>query len=104
METHLLNSAVSGRDIQTVLNSYTHRFNVSEPTVKRKDDAALSEEYYTLATDFYLRGWGRLFHFGVRRKGEDLKESLLRYEEHLAEKLKLKEWERCLDIGCGVGG
>jgi sterol 24-C-methyltransferase len=55
-------------------------------------------------TDFYLHGWGRLFHFGVSKKGEPLKDSLLQYETFLADKLQLKEGEKCLDIGCGVAG
>jgi sterol 24-C-methyltransferase len=94
----------SEKDIQAIINSYTHRFNISEPAKKQKDAAALSEEYYTLATDFYLQGWGRLFHFGVRRKGESLKASLLRYEQHLIDRIQLKTDEHCLDLGCGVGG
>jgi sterol 24-C-methyltransferase len=102
--THILRTAVAGGDTQAVVNSYTHRFNVTEPARKRADAAALSEEYYTLATDFYLQGWGKLFHFGVRRKGETLQESLIRYEKHLAKRLQLKASDKCLDIGCGVGG
>ena len=45
-----------------------------------------------------------MFHFGVRKKGESLEDSLLRHEMFLADKLKLKKGEKCLDIGCGVGG
>ena len=102
--THILSNAVSDGDINRVINSYSHRFDVIEPVVKAKEAATLSEEYYTLATDFYLQGWGRLFHFGVRRKTESLKSSQIRYEGYLAEKLKLKAGEQCLDLGCGVGG
>jgi sterol 24-C-methyltransferase len=101
---NLLSTAVDGGDIERVINSYSRRFEIYEPTKKQTDAAVLSDEYYTLATDFYLNGWGKLFHFGVRNRGEKLKASLLRYENYLAERIQLKAGEKCLDIGCGVGG
>lgn len=104
--THLLKTALPSNHVIGSVNHYTDNFNHRQidVTERIKDVARLSEEYYTLATDFYLHGWGRLFHFGVRRNGESLKRSLVRHEMFLAEKLKLHADETCLDLGCGVGG
>lgn len=60
--------------------------------------------YYDLATDFYLWGWGRSFHFAPRRRGESLRASLERFERRLTEPLGLRPGREALDLGCGVGG
>lgn len=60
--------------------------------------------YYDLATDFYLWGWGRSFHFAPRRKGESLSASLERFELRLTAPLDLRPGVEALDLGCGVGG
>jgi sterol 24-C-methyltransferase len=60
--------------------------------------------YYDLATDFYLWGWGRSFHFAPRRRGESLRESLERFELRLTAPLDLRPDCEALDLGCGVGG
>src|SRR5688572_12494609 len=93
-------------EIHSTFDRYSNRFDDKEPGAQNglKDNASLSSEYYTLATDFYLHGWGKMFHFGVRKKGQSLEDSLHRHEMFLAEKLSLKQGEKCLDIGCGVGG
>jgi len=102
----IIGTRISDEDVQTTVDRYSNRFvtKIEEPVQRLQDAAQLSAEYYALATDFYLYGWGRLFHFAMRKKGESLKDSLLRYEKLLVEKLQLKEGEKCLDIGCGVGG
>lgn len=102
----LKHTPAAGNDVQTTINRYSNRFDIDKSGAEErlKEAAQLSSEYYGLATDFYLHGWGRLFHFGVRKKGETLEGSLQRYEMFLAEKLQLKEGEKCLDMGCGVGG
>src|ERR1700722_18047056 len=74
------------------------------PVGNAKSNAEISKDYYAVATDFYLKGWGRRFHFGTRKKGQTLEESLIYNELYLADKLGLKQGETCLDIGCGVGG
>lgn len=68
------------------------------------DTAKISKDYYTVSTDFYLQGWGRMFHFGARKKGQTLEESLIYNEMYLAERLELKDGEKCLDVGSGVAG
>jgi len=69
-----------------------------------KSNAQISQDYYTVATDFYLNGWGRMFHFGTRKKGQTLEESQIYNETYLADMLGLKDGDKCLDIGCGVAG
>jgi sterol 24-C-methyltransferase len=64
----------------------------------------LTRQYYDLVTDFYERGWGRSFHFAPRRRGETLRESILRHEALVALRLGLQTDMRVLDVGCGVGG
>ncbi|MBI5545258.1 MAG: methyltransferase domain-containing protein [Deltaproteobacteria bacterium] len=64
----------------------------------------VTRDFYQLATDFYEYGWGHSFHFAPRVRGETLKESITRYEHHLALRLGLAPGMRVLDVGCGVGG
>ena len=49
-------------------------------------------------------GWGQSFHFAKRFAHETLAESILRHEYYLASRLGLKEGQKVLDVGCGVGG
>ncbi|KAL0429236.1 UNVERIFIED_CONTAM: Cycloartenol-C-24-methyltransferase [Sesamum radiatum] len=61
-------------------------------------------KYYDLVTSFYEYGWGESFHFAPRWKGESLKESIKRHEHFLALQLGLKQGQKVLDVGCGIGG
>lgn len=77
----------------------------AEDAKKRKEEySQLVDNYYNLATDFYLFGWGKNFHFAPRHKGESLDESIRRHEFWMASRLGLKEGMKALDCGCGVGG
>ena len=64
----------------------------------------LVNSYYNLATDFYEWGWGQSFHFAEKLAGESFKASIARHEYYLAPKLGMKESDRVLDCGCGIGG
>ncbi|XP_057456944.1 cycloartenol-C-24-methyltransferase-like [Lotus japonicus] len=61
-------------------------------------------KYYDLSTSFYEFGWGESFHFAARWKGESLRESIKRHEHFLALQLGLKQEDKVLDVGCGIGG
>ncbi len=104
--TELLKEPSEKAEVKSVIDSYAHRFDDQEAgaSERLKNAAALNIEYYSLVTDFYLHGWGRMFHFGMRKKGETLEQSLINHEMFLADKLQLKAGEKCLDIGCGVAG
>ncbi|MES2621188.1 MAG: class I SAM-dependent methyltransferase, partial [Bacteroidota bacterium] len=103
--TVVLKKAVASEDVKTAVERYVDRFEQNQPgPAAPQDEAVINKEYYTLVTDFYLNGWGKLFHFGVRKKGESLQDSLLRHEVFLADKIRLAQGEKCLDLGCGVGG
>ncbi|MBS1593675.1 MAG: class I SAM-dependent methyltransferase [Bacteroidetes bacterium] len=104
--TQLLKTAYTAAGVSDTLQRYENRFDDghARPEDRVGEAASLSSEYYGLATDFYLHGWGKLFHFGVRHQGESQQAALHKYETYLADKLQLQEEERCLDLGCGVGG
>ena len=67
-------------------------------------DADLTDSYYNIATDFYEYGWGQSFHFGYRQPHEGLIYSIINTEAFLATKLQVKDMDRVVDLGCGVGG
>lgn len=76
-----------------------------ETRKERRDEyATLTRHYYNLATDLYEYGWGQSFHFCRFSKGEPFRQALARHEHYLALKMGLKQDQKVLDVGCGVGG
>ena len=77
-----------------------------EASVSAREDkyAKLVDAYYDLATIFYEWGWGDKFHFALRKKDETFYRSLERHEEFISDKLGMKEGDKVLDCGCGIGG
>ncbi len=72
---------------------------------KRQNKAQhVTDNFYTLITKFYERGWGESFHFAPRYNGEDFKASIDRHEYLLGSKLGLSEKDEVLDVGCGIMG
>lgn len=72
--------------------------------LRRDEYATLTRHYYNLATDLYENGWAQSFHFCRFSKNEAFKQALARHEHYLALQMGLKEGQRVLDVGCGVGG
>ena len=64
----------------------------------------LVNQYYDLATEFYLFGWGKSFHFAPLQPGRPLPESVKGCEQFVALDLGLSRTSKVLDLGCGVGG
>jgi sterol 24-C-methyltransferase len=75
----------------------------------RKDDrtknyAWFVNAYYNVSTIFYEWAWGSSFHFAPRKEYETFKGAILRHEMRLADRLRIKEGQQVLDVGCGIGG
>ncbi|RDW66859.1 sterol 24-C-methyltransferase [Coleophoma crateriformis] len=66
--------------------------------------ATLTRHYYNLGTDLYEYGWGQSFHFCRFAYGEPFYQAIARHEHYLAAKIGIKDGDRVLDVGCGVGG
>ncbi|TGO47781.1 hypothetical protein BOTNAR_0506g00010 [Botryotinia narcissicola] len=66
--------------------------------------ATLTRHYYNLATDLYEYGWGQSFHFCRFAYGEPFYQAIARQEHYLAAKIGIKDGDKVLDVGCGVGG
>ncbi|OMJ09279.1 Sterol 24-C-methyltransferase [Smittium culicis] len=64
----------------------------------------MTNTFYNLATDFYEYGWGNSFHFSRRCKNELFETSIVRHENNLFRSAGIKEGDKVLDVGCGVGG
>ena len=94
---------LSPDEVKKVASQYNAFY---EDSLERRKEQyrLLVNNYYDLVTDFYEFGWGPLFHFAPRRRGETFKASLLRHEYFLADRLSLGPGMKVLDVGCGVGG
>lgn len=64
----------------------------------------LVNAYYELATLFYEWGWGQSFHFAYQLNGETFQTAIARHEYYLAGRLGVKQGDKVLDVGCGIGG
>src|SRR4051794_36023698 len=66
----------------------------------RKD---LIRSHYNLATPFYRLLWGRHIHHGLWEGTETPALAQQHLTEVLAREAAIREGERVLDVGCGVG-
>jgi sterol 24-C-methyltransferase len=71
---------------------------------RKAEYATLTRHYYNLGTDLYEYGWGQSFHFCRFAYGEPFHQAIARHEHYLAAKIGIKDGDRVLDVGCGVGG
>ncbi|KAF4627201.1 hypothetical protein G7Y89_g10959 [Cudoniella acicularis] len=71
---------------------------------RKAEYATLTRHYYNLATDLYEYGWGQSFHFCRFAYGEKFHQAIARHEHYLAAKIGIKDGDKVLDVGCGVGG
>lgn len=67
-------------------------------------DADVANSFYNLATEFYEYGWGDSFHFGFRKQNEGHAKAIANSQNFVAQKLHVKDMDRVLDMGCGIGG
>jgi len=90
-------------EVKTTVDGYSSIFDAGSE--RRKEHySTFVNNYYDLATDFYLFGWGESFHFAPRRHRETLKDAILRHQIYLADQLSLQPGMTVIDLGCGVGG
>lgn len=71
---------------------------------RKAEYATLTRHYYNLGTDLYEYGWGQSFHFARFAYGEPFYQAIARHEHYLAAKIGIKDGDKVLDVGCGVGG
>ncbi|KAL2062155.1 hypothetical protein VTL71DRAFT_6421 [Oculimacula yallundae] len=71
---------------------------------RKAEYATLTRHYYNLGTDLYEYGWGQSFHFCRFAYGEGFYQAIARHEHYLAAKIGIKDGDKVLDVGCGVGG
>merc|ERR1719497_131858 len=67
-------------------------------------DGDVARSFYNLATEFYEYGWGDSFHFGVRKQGQSHSACIANSQSFLAQKLRVNDMDRVLEMGCGIGG
>lgn len=75
-----------------------------EGILDRNRTTELVNTFYNLVTDIYEWGWGQSFHFSPLLPGKTPAASEAAHEARLAALLRLQPGQKCLDVGCGVGG
>jgi len=90
--------------VKSTMDAYAKTYERPEPDDRFAKYATTTKQFYDLVTDFYEYGWGQSFHFGVRHRGETMKQSIASHQKFLAERLALSRGQRAIDLGCGVGG
>lgn len=67
-------------------------------------DGDVARSFYNLATEFYEYGWGDSFHFGTRSRSEPHSKCIANSQHFVAQKLRVDNMDKVLDMGCGIGG
>jgi len=103
-KTHTI--AMQTEVMEAKVIDYNNIFNEQDYNKRAGEGGAqkATNNFYTLVTEFYEKGWGQSFHFAPRYKGESFAASIIRHEHFLAIKLGLCATDRVLDVGCGVMG
>ena len=89
---------------QKKVAEYNRVFEETDYSRRAQKAQSATDNFYTLITKFYERGWGQSFHFAPRYTGEAFSASITRHEHFLASKLGLSAHDSVLDVGCGVMG
>lgn len=95
------------------VNRYVKQFERGKDKSEREENREkriqevndISNNFYTLVTDFYEYGYGRSFHFApVLNASSSMQECIVAYEREIARTIKAGQGMKLLDAGCGVGG
>ena len=100
----IFQQALPATDVRGVAETYSHKYDNDAVDSRKADPASLVNSFYDLATDFYEYGWGQSFHFGPLGRHETREAAIVRHEHYVALRLGLKQGQRVLDMGCGIGG
>ena len=76
----------------------------SQPKHDKENNAAATERYFTLITDFFEYGWGDAFHMAPLRPDWSFKRSMAYWEQNFVLTMGLKKDMRVADLGMGIGG
>ena len=90
-------------EVNSVIEGY-NKLHEDDLAERNTAYTTLVNSYYELATLFYEWGWGQSFHFAYQLKGESFQEAIARHEYFLAGRLGVKQGDKVIDVGCGVGG
>ena len=76
----------------------------AQPAHDDNNNAAATERYFTLITDFFEYGWGDAFHMAPLRPDWSFKRSMAYWEQNFVLTMGLKRDMRVADLGMGIGG
>ena len=68
------------------------------------DHTETVKEYYDISNELMVWGWGESLHFAPLSPGESVKDSKIRHQRLMIDKLELREGMTVVDVGCGIGG
>ena len=93
-------------NVDDMINTYNNLHDDDKAGLEGRNISytTLVNAYYELATLFYEWGWGQSFHFAYQLKSETFQTAIARHEYYLAGRLGVKEGDKVLDCGCGIGG
>jgi sterol 24-C-methyltransferase len=93
-------------EVNEMIEGYNNLHNDDTAGLDGRNDSytTLVNAYYELATLFYEWGWGQSFHFAYQLPWESFQTAIARHEYYLAGRLGVKQGDKVLDCGCGVGG
>ena len=92
------------KDVNLKINTKPKPDEYDDIINKTNTETNIAENFYDIATDFYMYGWGDCFHFARLKNDESFNKSILNHELNLAKQIGINENSKVMDLGCGVGG
>ena len=76
----------------------------AQPAHDDNNNAAATERYFTLITDFFEYGWGDAFHMAPLRPDWSFKRSMAYWEQNFVLTAGVQRDMKVADLGMGIGG